>query len=263
MIVNLFKHRSYIFKTAWVSFRHKYSGASMGFLWNLIQPLAMILLYFSIFSTIFASKIAGNVEGGRVMFGLYLCSGFLAWNSAIECITNGANAFLNNASYLKKLAIPEQVFVAKEATLASFSLIVSFILLIIVSLLFTHFPSWKWLLLPLPLILFQSFAFGLGLFFGIMNVFFKDVGHSLPIIFQIWFWLTPIVYPISILPESMQNLIILNPGFHFISAVREIFLYHQIPDSRLWIIMFSWSLMTPILAYIVLRKLRPEIRDCL
>jgi lipopolysaccharide transport system permease protein len=262
MIINLYKYRNFILKTSWSGFRHRYAGASMDFLWNVVQPLALILLYFTVFSTVFSSRIGGS-EGNPIMFALYLCSGFLSWNAAIECATYGANAFVNNAIYLKKLPMPEQVFVAKEAAVATYSLVVSFIMLIVIAGLFKHFPSWTWLLLPLPLILFQCFAFGLGMFLGIMNVFFKDVGHSLAIIFQIWFWLTPIVYPVTILPEFMQNITAINPAFHYITAIRDIFLYHQFPETRIWVSMTSWSLATPIIAYLILRRLRPEIRDCI
>jgi lipopolysaccharide transport system permease protein len=263
MISNLFKYRTYIAKTSWEGFQHRYAGTSMGFLWNVIQPLVMILLYFVVFSTIFSSRMGDGLEGGTRMFALYLCSGFLAWSAAIECATNGANAFTQNAIYLKKLPIPEQVFVAKEAATGTYSLIISFILLIIVSMFFSHSPSWVWLLLPLPLILFQCFSFGLGMFLGVLNVFFRDVGHSLPIVFQVWFWSTPIVYPLTILPDFMQSLVVLNPAYPFISAVREIFLYHRFPASDIWIAMISWSLLLPLVAYLILRRLRPEIRDCL
>ena len=262
MIINIFKYRNFILKTSWWGFKNRYAGASMGLLWNILQPLALILLYFTVFSTVFAFRI-GETEENTTMFALYLCSGFLAWNAFTECAIYGANAFINNAIYLKKLPIPEQVFVTKEAIVATYSLVISFFLLFILSVFFKHFPSWTWLLLPLPLILFQCFAFGLGMFLGIINVFFKDVGHSLPIIFQIWFWLTPIVYPISILPEFMQNLMAFNPAFHYITAIRDIFLYHQFPDISLWVFMIGWSLATPFIAYLTLRRLRPEIRDCI
>ncbi len=262
MIINIYKYRTFILKTSWLDFKNRYAGTSIGLLWNLLQPLTLILLYFAVFSTVFASKIIG-IEANTIMFALYLCSGFLAWNATTECVTYGANAFIKNAIYLKKLPIPEQVFVTKEAILAIYSLIISFLLLIILSSFFKHFPSWVWLLLPLPLILFQCFAFGLGMFLGIINVFFKDIGHSLPIIFQVWFWLTPIVYPISILPEFMQNLMSFNPAFNYINAIRDIFLYHQFPETNLWVLMISWSIATPLIAYLTLRRMRPEIRDCI
>ena len=262
MIINIYKYRNFILKTSWSSFKNRYAGTLMGILWNVLQPLTLILLYFTVFSTVFSTRI-GGVETNTTMFALYLCSGFLAWNAFTECAIYGANAFINNAIYLKKLPIPEQVFVTKEAIVATYSLVISFFLLFILSVFFKHFPSWTWLLLPLPLILFQCFAFGLGMFLGIINVFFKDVGHSLPIIFQIWFWLTPIVYPISILPEFMQNLMAFNPAFHYITVIRDIFLYHQFPDISLWVFMIGWSLATPFIAYLTLRRLRPEIRDCI
>ena len=262
MIINIYKYRTFILKTSWSDFKNRYAGASIGLLWNVLQPLTLILLYFTVFSTVFASRIGGT-ETNTIMFALYLCSGFLAWNAVTECATYGANAFIKNSIYLKKLPIPEQVFVTKEAIVAIYSLVISFLLLIILSGFFKHFPSWVWLFLPLPLILFQCFAFGLGMFLGIINVFFKDIGHALPIIFQIWFWLTPIVYPISILPEFMQNLTAFNPAFHYINAIRDIFLYDKFPETSLWIFMTSWSVATPLIAYLTLRRLRPEIRDCI
>lgn len=262
MIIDIYKYRSFILKNSWSTFKSRYAGTFIGSFWNIMQPLTLIIIYCTVFSTVFASRV-GNNEENITIFALYLCSGFLAWHAATECTIFGTNALSNNAVYLKKLPIPEQVFITKEAIVATYSLVISFLILCVLSIFFKHYPSWIWALLPLPLVLFQIFAFGLALFFGIINTFFKDVGHVLPIIFQIWFWLTPIVYPVSILPEVMQKLIFFNPAFYYIKAIREIFLSHQFPEIELWVSMFGWSLASPLIGYLALKRLRPEIRDCI
>jgi lipopolysaccharide transport system permease protein len=262
MIINLYNYRSYIVRSAWIEFWNRYAGVSHSFLWSVLQPLLMIVLYFAVFSMIFSPRVGGDGEQGFA-YALYLCAGYFPWVAMTECATHGSNSFINNAVYLKKLPIPEQVFVAKEAVTATYSLILSFVLLMAVSSLAGHYPKALWILLPLPLILFQLFAFGLGLFLGVMNVFFREVGHVLGIVLQGWFWLTPIVYPADILPAWLRPLISLNPAQEYISAVRVIFLRGEAPAMAQWGAMIVWSALAVFLSYLVLRKFRAEIRDCI
>jgi lipopolysaccharide transport system permease protein len=261
-MINLYNYRSYIIRSAWIEFWNRYAGVSHSFLWSVFQPLLMIALYFAVFSMIFSPRVGSGGEQGFA-YALYLCAGYFPWIAMTECATHGSNSFINNAVYLKKLPIPEQVFVAKEAMTATYSLALSFVLLLAVSSLTGHYPKTLWLLLPLPLILFQLFAFGLGLFLGVMNVFFREVGHILVIAIQAWFWLTPIVYPADILPEWLRSLVRFNPAQEYISAVRLIFLRGEAPTVEQWGVMLAWSAMAVIVSYLVLRKFRAEIRDCI
>lgn len=263
MIINLYRYREYILKNAWLSLRSRYVGTSLGLFWNIVQPLIMIIVYFLVFSLLFMPVWAeGSAEKhNKYFFALYLCSGFLPWNALMECVVHGTKSFLNNAAFLKKLSIPEQVFVAQEVFTASYSLLMAFSVLFLVSVCLGHYPTVNWLLLPLFFILFQCLGFGLGLFFGVMNVFFRDIGHMVYPMFLVWFWLTPIIYPISILPAWIKSLMFLNPAYPYILAIRDIFLYNKAPETWVWWTMLGWSVAVPGLAYIVLQKLRPEIRD--
>jgi lipopolysaccharide transport system permease protein len=119
------------------------------------------------------------------------------------------------------------------------------------------------LFLPLVAILFQGFGFGLGLLFSTLNVFFRDIGQVLGIVLQIWMWMTPIVYPETILPEILRLSMKFNPAYPFIHAIREMFLYGRLPAGWMWWGMVGWAVGIPALGYLVLRKLRPEIRDVL
>lgn len=261
MIRVLYHYRKYIWQNAWNDLRHRYAGSGIGVTWNIISPLAQIVVFNIIFTKIMVVKVPEI--SSQYAFPLYLCSGFLPWIAFSECVGRGANSFLENAHYLKKMAVPEQVFVAQTALSATYSLFISLSLLFILSLIIGNLPTWPWLFLPLVAILFQGFGFGLGLLFSSINVFFRDLGQVLGISLQIWMWMTPIVYPEAILPEKLLHYLKFNPAYPFIHTIREIFLYGQFPEAWMWLAMLGWALFLPALGYLVLRKLRPEIRDVL
>lgn len=261
MIRVLYHHRKYIVQNALNDLRARYAGSGMGVFWNVINPLAQIFVFTVVFTKIMAVKLPDVAS--EFAFPLYLCSGFLPWIAFSESVLRGSNSFLENANYLKKMPIPEQVFVAQAALSATFSLFVSLALLFMLAMVLGYFPAWLWLFLPLVAILFQGFGFGLGLLLASINVFFRDIGQVLGIFLQIWMWMTPIVYPESILPERLRFYMNYNPAYPFIHTVREVFLYNRLPEAWVWWIMISWAFGIPALGYLVLRKLRPEIRDVL
>jgi lipopolysaccharide transport system permease protein len=121
-------------------------------------------------------------------------------------VTRGTNAFAENAAYLKKLPIPEQVFVAQTAASATLGLTISFCLLLVISLLLGLRPTWHWLLLPLPLVAMQAVGFAIGLLCGTLNVFFRDIGQVIGIVLQVVMWTAPVVYLAESLPPTLRQL---------------------------------------------------------
>ena len=261
MVVNLWLHRSFIWRSAASDFRYRYAGSAAGMLWNVINPLAQITIYTFVFSRIMVVRVSGVSEMGG--FALYLCAGLLPWVGFSECVLRGANAFVDNAPYLKKLPIPEQVFVAQSAVSSTLSLAVSMTLLFVVSV-FTGGAPWAgWLGVPLVLLLLQGFGFGLGLVFGTLNVFLRDVGQAVVIALQLWMWMTPIVYVEQILPESVRRIIPYHPVYPFVDALHRMIVDGQWPAAGHWPVMVFWACATPLAGYALMRRLRPEIRDAL
>ena len=113
------------------------------------------------------------------------------------------------------------------------------------------------------LILFQGFGFGLGLIFSTLNVFLRDIGQALVIALQLWMWLTPIVYVEQILPPGLQAVLRYNPAYPFIDALHRMISAGKWPAPWQWPVMLFWAVATPVVGYLVLRRLRPEIRDVL
>ena len=231
--------------------------------WNVLHPLAMIAIYSLIFSALMPVRSsAAGLHGGRFAYTLYLCSGFLPWLAFSECITRGANTFLENAAYLKKLPMPEQVFAAQVAASATLGLAISFSLLLIVALLLHQPPTWLWLLLPIPLLLMQVLGFALGLLCGTLNVFFRDIGQVLQVLLQIVLWTAPVIWAEEQIHWPLLLMLVrAHPLYPMLVGIREIFFGTGLPAAGTWAAMFLWPAAVLGLAWFVFRQLQPEIRD--
>lgn len=256
MIINLYRHRGYIWRNALADVRNRYAGSSMGVVWNILQPLILIAVLTVIFTQVFKRPSTAHVS-----YIVYLCSALLPWMAFGECLSRGTQSFVANAAYLRKLPIPEQVFVAQVALSTAVGLVISYSLLIVVALASGHWPTWHWLLLPLPLALLILLGFGVGLALGTINAFIRDVGQMVPFVLQIGFWSYPIVYDAAAVPGAVQTAIAFNPVYPCLEGIRELFLHGRVPGLTLWAGMFLWAGLASIGGYLVLRKLRPELRD--
>ncbi len=261
MIIPLLKYRHLIWRHALADVRHRYAGTNLGVVWNVLHPVAMIAVYSLVFTAIL--RPARSAGEGPLDYVLYLCSGFLPWLAFVECVTRGTSAFSDNAVYLKKLPIPEQVFVAQAAASATMGLTISFALLVVLSLLLHPHPTIYWLLLPLPLIAMQGLGFGLGLLLGTINVFLRDVGQLLVVALQIAMWTVPVVYRAADLPHWASAAMRWHPVYPALDGVRSLFLYGRMPDGWGWALMFAWPAAIITGAALVFHRLRPEIRDVL
>lgn len=261
MIVNLWRYRGFIAGNAVADLRQRYAGSAVGVLWNVVTPLAQILIYAVVFSQIMEARLP-VLPSGR-SFALYLCAGLLPWAAFSECILRGTNAFVENAPYLKKLPIPEQVFVAQNAASATLFLAISMSLLALITMTMGGTLTPAWLGVPVVLILFQGFGFGIGLLFSTLNAFFRDIGQVVGIGLQLWMWLTPIVYVEDILPAGIRGWLRYNPAYPFVDSLHRMIVAGELPPGIHWIPMVVWAAAMPAVGYLVLRRLRPEIRDVL
>lgn len=259
---SLWRYRRFIWATAVSDLHHRYAGSGLGVFWNVVQPLAMLAIYTFVFSNALAPRF-GSAALAAGLFPLYLSSGFLPWGAFVDCVTRGAQSFVTNAVYLKKMPIPEHVFVAQSAVSATLGMLIALALLIGLALVSGQAPQATWLLLPLVAVLWQGFGFGLGLILSTLNVFFRDVGQMLGVVMQIWMWSLPVVYLEEVLPAEYQALLPWNPAYPFLWAVRELYLRAELPPPWVWAAMLGWGLAASGLGAILLERMRAEIRDVL
>lgn len=235
MFKSIFAYRGFILGSMKREFQTKYSNSLLGAAWNVINPLAMIIVYTVIFSQIMGAKLPG--VDSTFAYSIYLCAGILTWGLFAELTSEGQNVFLKNANVLKKLSFPRiclPIIVVANACV-NFSII--FTLFTLFLLISGNFPGLPFLATFPLLVLLIIFALGLGITMGVLNVFFRDVGQFFGIFITFWFWLTPIVYPVTILPERIQALVILNPMAPLLGAFQDVLVRGKWPHwESLWLV---------------------------
>lgn len=228
MLGNLVAYRGFVLGSVKRELQSRYSNSLLGALWPLLNPLAMITVYALVFSQLMRTRLPG--VDNHLAYGFYLCAGFLVWGLFSEVIGRSQTMFLDNANLIKKLSFPRICIPAVVVLSAVVNFAISFFVFMAFMLITGDFPGVRIIIIPLLLAAVLVFAIGLGMILGVLNVFFRDVGQLFGIIMQFWFWLTPIVYPVSILPDAIRPLVELNPITPLIVAFQQVLVFKMWPD---------------------------------
>ena len=193
----VYANRDFIFASIRREFELKYRNSLLGALWTVLNPLAMIVIYTLVFSKIMQARLPG-LEGAYA-YSIYLCAGILFWGVFSEIALRAQGVFLEQAHLLKKINFPRLCLPAIVVGSGLINFLIIFTLFLVVLVLVDALPGMELLALIPVLGITVWFAIALGVVLGILNVFFRDVGHFFGVVLQFWFWLTPIIYPASIL----------------------------------------------------------------
>ena len=227
-LLAIWAYRGFVFGSVKREFKARYANSLLGGTWAVLNPLAMILVYTLIFSHVMRTKLVG--VDNAFAYSIYLCAGVLPWAFFSEVIGRGQNIFLEHANMIKKLSFPRIVLPLIVVMNAGLNFAIIFSLFTGFLVISGNFPGWIYLAVVPVLILQILFSVGLATIFAVLNVFFRDVGQFAGIMLQFWFWLTPIVYPASIIPERFRPLVALNPMTDIIVAYQGIMLAKVQPD---------------------------------
>ena len=257
-LTGLWAYRGFILVSVKREFQSKYSNSVLGAAWTILNPLAMILVYTVIFAQVMKAKLPGL--DSTFGYSIYLCAGVLTWGLFAEITSRAQNMFLENANLLKKLSFPRLCLPVIVVINAGLNFAIVFGLFTTFLLVSDNFPGWVYLGL-LPVLIVQiAFAVGLGISLGVLNVFFRDVGQFFSIFLQFWFWLTPIVYPITVLPERFRHLMMFNPMAIFIDAYQTILVARKWPD---WQALGGLALLASVLCWLGFHLFRRHVGEML
>ncbi len=260
MLRTLVHHRGYILRAAWADVRRRYAGSAIGVAWNVIQPLALILIFTIVFTEVVTGRHDPSVPGG---YPVYLCSLLLPWLAFSEGVARGTRSLVDGAMYLRKLPIPEEVFTAVAVVSAGIGLAISLVVFVPIASMLGQPVTWHWVLLPLPLMLMLIMVLGLAVGLAAIHAFIRDTGTIVQILLQIGFWSYPIVYAEDFLPSWMVALLPFHPLHGAFSAVRELMLHARLPGWESWALMTGWLAIALGIGAMVIERLRGEIRDVL
>lgn len=235
MLTPLWAYRGFILGSVKREFQSKYRNSMLGAAWTVINPLAMIVVYTVIFAQVMRARLPG--VDSTFAYSIYLCAGVLTWGLFAEITGRAQNIFLEHANLLKKLSFPRLCLPVVVVLNAGLNFAIIFGLFSIFLLITGNFPGWAYLAL-IPLLAIQiAFSIGLGITLGVLNVFFRDVGQLFGVVLQFWFWLTPIIYSVTLLPESIRPFMAYNPMAGLMAAYQAILVKGQWPQwQSLWLV---------------------------
>jgi len=261
MLTSLWLYRHFILSSSRNELVTRFARSKLGGGWMLINPLAQVAIYALILSNVLSAKLPG-IES-KYGYAIYLMAGLLAWTLFSDITNRCLNLFVEQSHLMKKVNFP---YIALPAIVVGSNLINNFLLFIsmagIFLLLGHHFSLVMLWLIPLTLLL-TAFALGLGLVLGVINVFVRDVGQAVPIILQMWFWFTPIVYPVNIIPEVYRNGLNFNPMYHFAMAYQEVIVYGRSPDFQAILFIGALAVLLLFVSLFLFRRSSEEMMDVL
>ena len=239
----------------------RYRSDVLGVVWLFLQPLIYIALFSAVFSTLMAARLPGVVGG----FGytVYLISGLLVWNAFSQSFSRLSTWYRDRAHLYRKVPLglisPPMSVPASELVIYLISMLLFAIFLLAIG----HPITWHWLWLIPAVLILMGLSYSMGIIFGMLEVFIPDLRRFVPILLQIGFWLTPIVYTPDILPAAMQSFQSFNPIAPALSSVHQVVVYGRSPSIQSLVIMLMVFTVSAVLMVILHARIKKVLRDAL
>ncbi len=202
-------------------FKVKYRRSVLGILWSVLNPLLNMIVITTVFGALLKIQIP-NFD-----FAVYYIVGWSIWNFFSEATSNSLNSILNGASLIKKVYLPKYVFPLQKCLFSLINFAFSLIAVIAVMLIRGVYPTWTMLLAPLPVLYVFVFSIGFSLMLSALTVYFRDIQHLYSVLLTVWMYLTPIVYPMSLIEGNavLSTIISYNPLYYYVEYFRKIMLF--------------------------------------
>lgn len=204
----------------------KYRRSFLGYVWSILNPLLTMVIMVIVFSNMFKSDIQN--------FPVYLIIGQTLFTFMSESTNQAITSITGNAALLKKTYVPKYVFTVSKVTSCFVNMLFSLGALVVVFVVCRVVPNVYYLFIPIILLQEYLFCLGLGMLLAQGSVFFRDIQYIYNAFITAWMYLTPMFYPIEMLPETLRKLVMtFNPMYFYITQFRQIVLNGQMPDAYL------------------------------
>lgn len=228
MLDAAWRYRHFIVSSIRKEYRARFARSKLGALWMIVHPLVNAAIFALVLAEVMAARLPG-MAGNRFGYALYVTSGMLAWSLFSEVVTRCLGIFIETGPLLQKLYFPR---ICLPLIVTGIAVVNNCLMFAAILLIFGLLGglSGSVALVPLLMLLPLALGLGLGLLLGVFNVFSRDVGQVAPIVLQLAFWLTPIVYVPSLLPEWTGRFVAVNPMTPIVQAYQRVTLGQGTPD---------------------------------
>ena len=232
---------------AWRELRARYKGSALGFAWNFLNPLLQLLVYWILFGVVLGTR--PRTESGEQPFAIFLFVGLLPWTFFSTSLILGAASIVSNGAIVKKVRLPVQLLPAASVLSALVNFLLSLVVLFAVLALFGPRHPEGLVYLPLLILVELVLALGFAYLLAALDVFYRDVEHILAILLLAWYFLTPILFPISLVADRPRELLglSLNPMTGIVVGFQRALLDGLPPDWAL----LAWSAAVALVLFVV------------
>jgi lipopolysaccharide transport system permease protein len=240
-LCNLWVYRELLYFLVWRDVKVRYKQTVLGVAWAVIQPLITMMIFTVIFSYL------GRFPSDGLPYAVFAYCGLLPWSYFSSAITRSGNSLLGDASLLQKVYFPRLILPLAAVTTPLVDSLFSLLVLFGMAFWFGIVPTWNMLFLPLFLILALLTALSVGLWLAPLNIKYRDIGYTIPFLTQVWMYASPVVYPVSMIPEKWRLLYSLNPMVGVIEGFRWALVGHKSPNfeimamSGIVVMMLLWG----------------------
>ncbi len=215
-LAELWRYRELFYYFAWRDIKVRYKQTAIGAGWAIFQPFITMVVF-----TLFFNKVAGIQANGAIPYAIFSYSGLLFWQYFSNALTRSSNSLVDNQSVITKIYFPRIIPPISSTIVALIDFFFAFLIYLGLLVYFQISPGVVGILLFIPAIIITFIAAaGLGLYLAALNVKYRDVKQALPFFIQTGLFLTPVIYPVSLVPEKYQWLLYLNPMTGVITTIR-------------------------------------------
>lgn len=252
-IRELFKYNEMLKNMVRKDLRTRYKGSFLGFLWTFINPLLQLVVYSVIFSTI----IRMNIE----KYPMFLFVTLLPWIFFSTSIQVSSSSIVNSKDLVKKVYFPREIIPLSVVTSGLMNLLFGFVIVFPALMIYRIRLTSALIYLPLVIIVEYVVTLAFSLTFSALDVYFRDLEHILGIIIMAWFYLTPIIFPVEMVPQKYLKFFFLNPMTPIIAAFRDILYYGKTPDVQMLLISLLSGILLLVFGYKVFRALQKNFAE--
>jgi lipopolysaccharide transport system permease protein len=253
MLAEPLRYKDLLFNLVAAELKVKYRGSTLGFVWSLLQPLALILVYSLAFRYIMRIQVE--------KFSVFLIAGLLPWQFFTTTASASTTSLMNSAALLKKVYFPREIIPAATVFFNLSQMLLALVVFLPSLVVIRGTAPWTVVLYPIVLFLQVCFVTGVALALSALTVVFRDLKHLTDVALTMLFWLTPVIYPLSMAPPRLQSVLVLNPMTAFISAYQEITYWGRVPVPEAFLAMAGWATVSLAIGRTIFRRRSPYLAE--
>jgi lipopolysaccharide transport system permease protein len=251
----LWAFRELFYMLVWRNLKVRYKQTAIGVAWALIQPFALMFVF-----TVFFGYLTRMPSDG-IPYPLFVYSGLVVWTFVSTAFGQGSQSVVMNQQLVTKIYFPRAILPASTIASGAVDLGFSFLALFALMAYYGVVPGLGLLLMPVVLLIAVLTTLGLSLWFSALYVLYRDVGHLIPFVTQLWMFSSPIIYPVSLVPEALRPVYALNPMVTIIEGTRWAFAGSHPPSAMLVVVSLATSIALVVSGYYYFRRHEATFSD--